>query len=130
MDAIGILSQLHKYIQKHFQNIPLARARLSMVAYNYAKELVTIGQHQNAIEIAREGQQVCLDYGFYHSLPGLLAIQAGCYHSLGDDTKSRDLYYQSYYLMRVVGDNANLQILIRNAQNAIGLTFEPQGQSF
>ena len=107
MEAIGILSQLYKYIRKHFHNIPLTRAHLNMVAYNYAKALDIIGQSQNAIEIAEEGQQVCLDYGHYHSLPGLLAIQAGCYHSLGDDAKSRDLYYQAYYLMRVVGDNSN-----------------------
>lgn len=124
MDAIGIWSQLHKYIRKHFHNIPLGRARLSMVAYNYAKELNVIGQYQSSIEIAKEGQQVCLDYGFYHSLPGLLAIQAESYHFLGDDVKSRDCYNQAYYLMKAVGDNANLQILIENAGRDIGLSFE------
>ena len=129
MDAIGIWSQLYRYIQKHFHNLPSTRARLSSVAYNYAKELEIIGQFQNAIEIAEEAQRACLDYGFYHSLPGLLVIQAGCYHSLGYDAKSRDFYFQAYYLMRVVGDNTNLQILIRNAQRDIGLIFEDQGQS-
>ena len=124
IDAIGIFSQLHKYIQKHFQNIPLARARLSMVAYNYAKVLRLIGQYQNAIEIAKEGQQVCLDYGFYHSLPVLLAIQAECYHFLGNDEESRDFYNQAYYLMKVVGDNANLRLLVEKAKKEIGLSFE------
>lgn len=124
MDAIGVYRQLYKYIRKHFNNIPLTRARLSTVEYNYAKELEVIGQFQNAIEIAAESQRTCIDYGFYHPLPGLLAIQAGCYHSLGDDVKSKDFYCQAYYLMKVVGDNSNLQILVRNAQKDIGLTFE------
>ena len=124
MDAIGILSQLHKYIRKHLQNIPLAHACLSMVTYNYANELKIIGQYQNSIKIAKEGQQVCLDYGFYHSLPGLLAIQAECYYFIEDDIRSRDYYNQSYYLMKAVGDNANLQILIENARKDIGLIFE------
>lgn len=124
MDAIGILSQLYKYIRKHFHNIPLTRAHLNMVAYNYAKELDYIGQFQKAVEIAKEGQQVCLDYGHYHSLPGLLAIQAECYHFLGDDEKSRDFYFQAYYLMRVVGDSSNLQILIWKAREDIGLILE------
>ena len=124
MEAIGIWSQLYKYIRKHFHNIPLIRAHLNMVAYNYAKELDVIGQFQDAIEIAENGQQVCLDYGHYHSLPGLLAIQAECYHFLGNDEKSRDFYFRAYYLMRIVGDNVNLEILRENARKDLGLIFE------
>lgn len=123
LEAIGILSQLYKYIQKHFHNIPLTRAHLNMVAYNYANELDIVGQYQKAIEIAEEGQQVCLDYGHYLSLPGLLAIQAECYHFLGDDAKSQDFYYQAYYLMKVVGDEANLHILKENARKDLNLEF-------
>ncbi len=125
MEAIGIWSQLHKYIRKHFHNIPLTRASLSMVLLNYAKELDLIGQFQKAIDIAEEGQQICLDYGHYHSLPGLLAIQAECYHFLGDDAKSRDFYLQAYYLMKVAGDHINLQNIKRMAKTEIGLEFEP-----
>lgn len=124
MEAIGIWNQLHKYIKKHLHNIPIARARLSMVLSNFARELDIIGRFQDAIEIAEEGQQICLDYGYYHSLPGLLAIQAECYHFLGDDIKSRDFFFQAYYLLKVVGDNANLQILRKNAKKEIGLEFE------
>ena len=59
MDAIRIWHQLYTYIRKHFQNIPLTRAHLNMVAYNYARELEIIGQFQKAIEIAEEGQKIC-----------------------------------------------------------------------
>ena len=124
MEAISIFTQLYKYIQKHFQNIPLTRAHLNMVAYNYARELSSVGQFRKAIEIAEAGQRVCLDYGQYLSLPGLLALQAECHHFLGDDEKSRDFYFQAYYLMKVIGDNSNLQILKRKAKKEINLEFD------
>lgn len=124
LNAIGIFDQLSKYIRKHFRNIPLSRAKLNIVLYNYARELRIIEQYQQAIEVAEEGQRICLNYGHYHSLPGLLAIQAECYHFLGDITKSRDFYHQAYYLMKVVGDEFNLQILSLKAKKEINLSFE------
>lgn len=123
MDAINILSQLHKYIRKHFLNIPLTRAHLNMVLLNYARELDLIGQFQKAIEIAEEGQKICLDYGHYLSLPGLLAIQAECNHFIGHDQKSMDLYYQAYYLMKVIGNKSDLQILRESAMRDLNLVF-------
>ena len=124
LDAINIFTQLYRYIQKHFQNIPLTRAHLNMVAYNYARELSTVGQFRKAIEIAEAGQKVCLDYGHYHALPGLLGIQASCYHKLEEDEKSKDFYLQAYYLMKVIGDDSNLQILQRKAKKEIDLEFD------
>ena len=124
MDAISIWSQLHKYIQKHFHNIPLTRAHLNMVAYNYARELAIIRQFQKAVEIAEEGQQICLDYGHYLSLPGILALQAECHHSLENDEKSRDLFHQAYYLMKAIGDSDNSRRIRRKAKKALNLEFE------
>lgn len=124
MEAISIFTQLYKYMQKHFQNIPLARAKLTMVACNYARDLSTVGQYRKAIEIAEEGQQVCLDYGHYQALPTLLGIQASCYHKLEEDAKSKDFYLQAYYLMKVIGDDSNLQILQRKAKKEIDLEFD------
>lgn len=124
MDAIGIWSQLYTYIRKHFHNIPLTRAHLNMVAYNYARELNIIGQFQKAIEIAEEGRQVCLNYGHYLSLPGLLALQAECHHLLGNDEKSRDLYHQAYYLMKAIGDSDNSQRLKRKVKIQLELEIE------
>lgn len=124
LDAINIFTQLYQYIQKHFQNSLFNRTRLSMVTYNFAKELCAVGKYQKAIELAKEGQKACLDYGHYHSLPGLLAIQADCYHLLNDDAKSREYYRQAYYLMKIIGDESNLQILKRKAEKEINLSLE------
>ena len=121
MEAIGIYSQLYKYIRRHFHNIPPTRAHLCMVAFNYARELGVVGQYQKAIEIAEEGKRTCLDYGHYLSLPGLLSVLAESYHFLGDDTKSKDYYYQTYYLGKVVGDEHNLQIIHADAMRYLGI---------
>lgn len=124
MEAINIYNQLYKYIQKHFHNIPLTRAHLNMIAYNYADELNRIGQHEKAIEIAEEGQRICLVYGHYLSLPSLIAIQAECHHFLGNNNKSRDLYCQAYYLMKAVGNDRNLHVVKKKAKNQVGLEFD------
>lgn len=123
MDAIGIYSQLYKYIRKHFHNIPPTRAHFCMVTFNYARELGVVGQYKKAIEIAEEGRRVCLDYGHYLSLPGLLNVLAESYHFLGDDTKSKDYYYQTYYLGKVVGDEHNLQIIRDDVMKYLGIDF-------
>lgn len=123
IESLAICSQLYKYIQKHFHNIPLTRAHLNMVAFNLARELVAINQYEKAIEIAEKGQKICLDYGHYLSLPGLLTLQAECYHFLGEDDKSRDLYHQAYYLMKVIGNKANLQIIKKRAKKDLDLEF-------
>lgn len=121
MEAIGIYNQLYKYIRKHFHNIPPTRAHLCMVAFNYARELGVVGQYQKAIEIAEEGKRTCLDYGHYLSLPGLLSVLAESYHFLGDHAKSKDYYYQTYYLGKVVGDEHNLQIIHADAMRYLGI---------
>ena len=46
VEALSIWNQLYKYIKKHFHNIPLTRAHLNMVAYNYARELAFVQQYQ------------------------------------------------------------------------------------
>lgn len=123
LGAIGIYAQLRVYIQKHFHNIPLTRAHLNMVLLNYARELDVVGQFKKAIEIAEEGMRICLDYGHYLSLPGLLSVEAECYHLLGDDEKSRDLYCQAYYLSKSIRNDSVLQFIVRKAKEDVNMEF-------
>lgn len=123
-EAINIYQQLYEYIKRHFSNISLTRANFSMVAVNYARELIRGGDFQKAIEITDEGKQSCLDFAHYHALPRLLAIQGDAYGRLGNDREARRLCHQAYYLMQIIGDNRNLQILKRKAKKELGLEFE------
>lgn len=124
MDAIRIYDQLYKYIHKHFHNIPPTRAHLSMVSFNYAREMLAIGQYERAIEIAEAGRKICLDYGYYSSLAGLLSVMAESYHFLGDDAKSKDLYYQTYYLSKATGNEDGMEITRKEAKEYFALDFD------
>ena len=123
-EAINIYIQLYEYINKHFANNPTTRAGLTMISANYAKELLAIGDPQKAVDIALEGKQTCLDYGYYRSLPLLLAVLADAYYHLGDINNSRQLYYQAYYLMFVIGDERNLHNLKQKAKTDLDLDFQ------
>ncbi len=126
MEAIEIYSQLFKYIRKHFQKIPPTQGCLTLVAFNYSRELGMIHQYEKAIEIAEIGRQVCLDYDDYSSMPGLLSVLAESWHYLGDDEKSRDLYYQTYYLCKVIGDDDNAQATLADAKAQLGIDLSHQ----
>lgn len=123
LGAIAIFRQLYNYIRKHFQNIPPIRAHFPMVAFNYAQELVVSGQYRKTIEIAEEGRQICLDYGHYQSLPGLLAVTADAYHFLGEDEKSRELYMQTYYLAKAIEHRSGLEAMRADAKKYLNLEF-------
>lgn len=123
MEAIEIYSQLYKYIRKRFRLIPPTCAHFPMVAFNYARELGMIGQYQKAIEVAQEGRRVCLDYGHYLSLGALLSIFAESYHFLGDDEKSKEYYYQTYYLAKAIGDVRNAERVRVEDKEYLGLEF-------
>lgn len=121
MEAIEIYSQLYKYIRKHYRLIPPTTAHFPMIAFNYARELGLIGQYEKSIEIAREGRQVCLDYGHYLYLSSLLSIFAECYYRLGDVEKSKDYYYQTYYVSKAIGDTSNSALIRQEAKHYLGL---------
>lgn len=123
-EAVSIHRQLYKYIKKHFQNMPYARARLNIITSNYAIELATLVQYEQAIQIAQEGQSVCIDYGHYAQLPRFLAIMAESYHFLGDDEKSKDLYWQAYYLYKAVKNNRDQAKLRKEMQKYFSIEID------
>lgn len=122
--ALDIWWQLYKYIHKHFQRMPLTRAHLDMILFNYATTLYEINQYQKALEIAEEGRRVCLDYGRYRCLSGMLEVMADCHRCLGDSEKSKELYYQSYYLCKAVGNVRDAEITRQEIKEYFGL--EPE----
>lgn len=123
MGAIDILNQLYRYLRKHFTNLPQARPFLALTAFNLANELDIVGQYKKAIEIAEEGQKICIKYAHYKSLPGLLGVMAESWHFLGDDDRSRKLYYQAYYLAKTIGDKRGMGEIKYDAENYLSLEF-------
>lgn len=122
--AVETLSQLYKYIHKHFHGRPVTRAHLNLVIFNYATELYEIGEYEKAIELAEEGRELCIGQGHYQMLPGLLEVMADCYRLLGDSEKSKGLYYQSYYTCKALRKDRDAEITRREIQEYFGLEVE------
>lgn len=123
-DAIDVLKPLLHYLQTHMKNIPPNRAQIPMVAFNYARELEIVKRFDDAIEIAEYAREICIDYGVYTSLSGVLMILAECHYHLGDHEKSVELYRQAYYLFKIIEDEDNLAIIKVEAKEFLGLELD------
>lgn len=123
-DAIDILKPLLRYLQTSMKNIPPNRAQIPMVAFNYARELEIVKRFDDAIEIAEYARRICIDYGVYTSLSGVLMILAECHYHLGDHERSKELYRQAYYLFKIIEDKRNLDIITVEAKEALGLELD------
>lgn len=122
--AITVYSHLYSYMDKRYRNSPTVRKHMAMVALNYAIQLDALKQFPKAIEIAEEGCRICLDYGHYLSLPGLLEVKAECFYFLGDEEKSKDLFFQAYYLCKAVRNDHDMEIIRKEAKAYTGITLD------
>ena len=121
--ALNIYDQLLQYIKKHFQNILQSGGLLPLVAFNYSRELDLIGRYTDAIEIAETGWKACTQYGQYRMLAPTIAIIAECNHFLGDDSKSKEYYRQSYYIYKAVDDERGARVITAEAKKYFGEDF-------
>lgn len=121
--VIHIYDQLLQYINKHFQNILQSGGLLPLVAFNYARELDLIGCYTDAIEIAETGWKACTQYGQYRYLAPTIALIAECNHFLGDDSKSKEYYRQSYYIYKAVDDERGARVITAEAKKYFGEDF-------
>ena len=103
--AAEIYYQLLRYIRKHFQETSTSIGIVPLVLYNYARVLDLCGRYEKGAALAKEGCEVCIQHRHYQVLPACLEIEAECYYFLGDIKKSKELYYESYYLCKAIGDH-------------------------
>lgn len=73
--------------------------------------------------LAKEGREACIQYGHYQVLPRCLEIEAECRHFMGDDEISKELYYQSYYLCKVIGYQIGLEVVKKEAKEYLNIDF-------
>ena len=97
---------------------------MTIMSYNYARELDAVGQYQKAICIADLGRRACVEYDEHQFHPGLLHIMAECQHYLGNDAESRELYLRAYYCYKACEANKNLGILKRDAQEQVNIALD------
>lgn len=120
--AAEIYYQLLRYVRKHFKETITSIGMLPLVLYNYAWVLDLCGRYEEGAELAQECRKACIQYGHYQELPRCLEIEAECRHFMGDEEISKELYYQSYYLCKVVEYQVGLEIVKKEAKEYLNLT--------
>lgn len=103
--------QLLWYIEKNCKELSGYARRFTLIAHNYAIDLLEDKQYAKAVEIAEQGRKTCLYYGDYHFFPGFLAVQAESNYFLGKEAESKKLYRQAYYIYEAYEDKANLAVM-------------------
>ena len=121
--AAEIYYQLLRYVRKHFKETITSIGVLPLVLYNYARVLDLCGRYEEGAALAKEGREACIQYGHYQFLPNCLEIEAECQHFMGDDKSSRELYYQSYYLCKVIGYQIGLEVVKKEAKEYLNIDF-------
>ena len=121
--AAEIYDQLLRYVRKHFKETITSIGVLPLLLYNYARVLDLCGRYEEGAELAQECRKACIQYGHYQELPRCLEIEAECRHFMGDDKSSRELYYQSYYLCKVIGYQTGLEVVKKEAKEYLNMDF-------
>lgn len=120
-EAIDLYSRLLQNIENNGQELEDYGPIFCLVARNYAINLALAGQYREAIELAERGQKIGILYGTYLQLPGFLATQAECWFFLGERERSADLYIRAAYLLDIIGDKHNLEILQKEMLEHLGM---------
>lgn len=122
--AADVYRQLLRYVQTHFQETVTSLGIVPMVLFNYACILFRCERYREAAERAKEGREACIKYGHYQHLPGCLEAEAECRYYMGEREKSAELYHQAYYLCKVTGYQAGLEIVKKEAKEYLGIEFQ------
>ena len=119
--VLDIYGQLVKYTRKHDWNQPQYADYLVLILTNYARELGIDKRYEEALEIAQLGWNTAIKYSDYRCLGALLSIQANSCAHLGDKEKSKDFYYQAFYIHKALGNLDSIGHLRNDARDNLGI---------
>lgn len=119
--AIDVYRQLLWYVEKNMKELSGYSAYFTLIAHNYAIDLLQDKQYARAIEIAEQGRETCLHYGDYHFMPGFIAIQARSNYFLGKEAESRKLYLLAYCIYEAYDDKSNLENMRKEIKECLHL---------
>lgn len=120
-EAIDLYSRLLHYIEENFLELEDYPGQFCLIANNYAINLGLAGRYEDALQLAERGLDACVHYGQFLHLPSFLATQAECQFFLGKREKSTELYIRAGYLLDIIGDKHNLEILRKEMREHLGM---------
>lgn len=119
-EATDLYRRLLQNIEKNSCELEGYPGQFCLIVHNYAITLTLMEQYEDALQLAKRGLEVCVHYGQLLHLPGFLATQAECWFFLGDREKSIELYIRAGYLLDIIGDKHNLDILRKEVREHLG----------
>ena len=120
-EAIGILSQLLRYLEKSSRDLDKYPRQFCLVAHNCSIYLGLEKEYEKAIELAQKGRNICIETGEYQFLPGFIAVLAECYYFQGNLTQSMEYYIQAYCLYKAYGDEINMDTMQQEMKERLGV---------
>lgn len=119
--ALDFYRQLMALCEGDFEESRKKEGTMTLIAYNYARLLCLEKNFEKALGIAYKGWEVCTRYGQYRMMPGLISFAAESHCFLGNTEKSKELYYQSYYVFLAIDDQKNAKIVQEDAKKFLGI---------
>jgi transcriptional regulator with XRE-family HTH domain len=119
--ALELFQQLMAVCGNSFQESRTKEGVFTLIAYNYARVLCIEKEYEESLVVAQKGRDASVAYGQYHTLAGTIAVMAEDYYRLGVLEKSKECYYEAYYLLKAVKDEKNAQILKNDAEVFLNL---------
>lgn len=122
--ALRLYEQLYEYVRKFDDQLPTYAPHFAMITHNYARELGVQKYFSKSNEIAEQGKQVSVVYGYYQFLPGFLAIMGENYYLIGEKEKSKKYCIQAHYLYEVLGDTHALSVIDPDIKKRFNIDFD------
>ncbi|MDO4266043.1 MAG: helix-turn-helix transcriptional regulator [Eubacteriales bacterium] len=120
-EALAIYRQLERFLKKYGQNLYSISGVACMITYNHALNLSYENDPDETIRVAKLGQEYCIRFRTSAYLAMTIELLAYAYHQKGEFEKSREYFMESYYVCHALKDEANLEIIKRDAKNKLGM---------
>ena len=111
--ALDIYRHLFKYTQSSKCETSRYAEKFALIALGYTRTLLLTEKYEDALEIAKFGQEVCVKYGHYQFLPELLALLGKCYFYNDELENCKEFYRAAYCLYKETGNDYG-RLLIEN----------------
>lgn len=115
--AIGIYSQLLKYINSHFFNMSETNRLSILIAYNYSRSLYFEEEFQKSIEVASLGLQQSRQESSSAYLGGLLSVLGHAFYAQKKFERSKEYFYQAFYMYTMLNDQVNTELSAQNLKD-------------
>lgn len=121
--SLDIYRQLLKYAQSSKCETSRYAEKFALIALGYTRTLLLIEKYDDALEIGKFGQEVCIKYSHYQFLPELLGLLGKCYFYKDEPENCKDFYRAAYYLYKETGNDYGRLLIEKDVKEKLDLEY-------